>query len=80
MENNFVTTYLRNCADKIEGGGASMELIENAIEFFFKGGVNIEEKTQDELNRYIFMGWYVYQNIDTINADKKDKKDKKEKK
>jgi hypothetical protein len=70
MENNFVTTYLRNCADQIEGGAASMELIENAIEFFFKGGANIEEKTRDELTRYIFMGWYVYQNIDAVKPKK----------
>jgi len=65
MENNLVTDFLRNCANQIENGTASVELNVDAINFFCKSRLNISQIEQEEFYKYISLGWYVYQHMDT---------------
>lgn len=63
MDNNLLTAFLRNCADQIDKGLANPELNISAIDFFCKARLNITNIPEDELYKYITMGWYVYQNL-----------------
>lgn len=69
MDNNLVTDFLRNCANQIENGTASVELNVDAINFFCKSRLNISQIEQEELYRYISLGWYVYQHMNTLPDD-----------
>lgn len=63
MDNNLVTDFLRNCADQIDKGIAPVKLNINAIEFFCKAKLDISNISEDEIYKYVAMGWYVYQNL-----------------
>jgi len=71
---NILTLFLRNLADLIESDNISKSQLQQVGEFYmsysFKGQVKRDKyckhtssKSKKDLQKFIFLGWYVYNKI-----------------
>lgn len=65
-----LVTYLRKLTDDIESGSVSCEHLKRINEFYMSdiSGVHLEkhshdEYTDDEFQKFLTLGWYVYTHI-----------------
>ena len=61
MEQNIVE-FLRKIADSVENKTVDEKSLEILIECYmkYKNSYNLEEKDEEEIKKYLFMGWYIY--------------------
>ena len=66
MDNNLITQFLRKCADDISSGKASVKLNIDAINLYCSHTLNMPSTIceDDEIYKYLMMGWYIYRHID----------------
>jgi hypothetical protein len=62
-----IVTFLRKTADEIENGTASIKLNLEAVDFYAKyvrENSQNDDLSEQEIYKYLSMGWYVYQNLE----------------